>query len=149
MVSDTVWRPPSPALLDYVTSKAALVGLTRMLALTLGGDGIAVNAVTPGLTRTPAAEAGIPEAAFEDVTAAQEMSRSLTPEDVAGTVAFLCTDAAQALTGQTSTVLTAAWCCIAGRSWRRGRVAGTARRRPSLSRRRARARRTRAPPGRA
>ena len=101
VVSDTIWQPPSPALLAYVTSKAALVGLTRVLAVTLGGDGITVNAVAPGLTPTPAAEEGIDEAAFEDVRRRQALPRSLVAEDVAGTVAFLCTDAAQALTGQT------------------------------------------------
>jgi NAD(P)-dependent dehydrogenase (short-subunit alcohol dehydrogenase family) len=48
VVSDTVWRPPDPQLLAYVTSKAALIGMTRTLALDLGRDGITVNAVAPG-----------------------------------------------------------------------------------------------------
>jgi NAD(P)-dependent dehydrogenase (short-subunit alcohol dehydrogenase family) len=100
VVSDTVFRPPSPALHAYVTSKAALVGLTRALAVAPGPDGITVNAVAPGLTRTPAAEVGMGAAAFEAVRVAQALPRSLVPTDVAATVAFLCTDAAQALTGQ-------------------------------------------------
>jgi NAD(P)-dependent dehydrogenase (short-subunit alcohol dehydrogenase family) len=101
IVSDTIWSPPSPALLAYITSKAALVGLTRVLAITLGGDGITVNAVAPGLTRTASAEEGMGFAAFEAVRARQALPRSLVPEDVAGTVAFLASDAAGALTGQT------------------------------------------------
>jgi NAD(P)-dependent dehydrogenase (short-subunit alcohol dehydrogenase family) len=104
VVSDTIWQPPSPALLPYVTSKAALIGVTRALAAALGADGITVNAVAPGLTRTPAAEQGLPEAAFESVRARQALPRSLVPDDVAGTVAFLCTDAAAAITGQTLNV---------------------------------------------
>jgi NAD(P)-dependent dehydrogenase (short-subunit alcohol dehydrogenase family) len=104
IVSDTIWRPPSPQLLAYVTSKAALLGLTRTLALELGASGITVNAVAPGLTRTTAAEEGARARAFEEVRARQALPRSLVPQDVAGTITFPCTDAAQAITGQTLNV---------------------------------------------
>jgi NAD(P)-dependent dehydrogenase (short-subunit alcohol dehydrogenase family) len=99
--SDTVWQPPGAQMLPYVTSKAALIGLTRMLALTLGPDGIAVTCVAPGLTDTPAARVGLPESAFTDVLARQALGRTLVPEDVADTVAFLASPAGAALTGQT------------------------------------------------
>ena len=105
IVSDTIWRPPRPGLLPYVTSKAALVGLTRALALALGTDGITVNAVAPGLTRRRRPRQGIPRARRSKTSAAvRRCPRILVPDDVAGTVAFLCTDAGAALTGQTLNV---------------------------------------------
>lgn len=101
VVSDTVWDPPAPDLLAYVASKAALIGIARTLARALGRDGITVNCVAPGLTPTPAAVADTPPEAFAQVQARQAINRSLAPEDVAATVAFLASDAAGAVTGQT------------------------------------------------
>jgi NAD(P)-dependent dehydrogenase (short-subunit alcohol dehydrogenase family) len=101
VVSDTVWDPPAPDLLAYVASKAALIGIARTLARALGPDGITVNCVAPGLTPTPAAVAGTPPEAFAQVQARQAIDRPLAPDDIAATVAFLATDAAGAITGQT------------------------------------------------
>jgi 3-oxoacyl-[acyl-carrier protein] reductase len=101
VVSDTIWSPPAGDMLPYVTSKGALVALARVLAVGLGGDGIAVTCVAPGLTATPAARAGMPPAAFDDVRSRQALPRTLVPGDVAATVCFLASDAAAALTGQT------------------------------------------------
>ena len=101
VVSDTIWDPPADDLLPYIASKAALVGVARSLARSLGAAGITVNCVAPGLTRTPAALAGTPAGAFDEVRARQAIDRTLTPEDVAGAVAFLASDAAGAITGQT------------------------------------------------
>ena len=104
VVSDTVRHPPDARMLAYVTSKAALIGMTRVLALDLGRHGITVNAVAPGLTRTHAASADVSDAEFESVRAQQALPRPLVPDDVAATVAYLCTDAAEAITGQTLNV---------------------------------------------
>jgi 3-oxoacyl-[acyl-carrier protein] reductase len=101
IVSDTVWDPPAPDLLPYIASKSALIGVARSLARSLGSAGITVNCVAPGLTRTPAAEAGMPATAFAQVRSRQAVARDLAPEDVAGVVAFLASDAAAAVTGQT------------------------------------------------
>ena len=101
VVSDTVWDPSAGDLLAYVASKAALIGIARTLARSLGRDGITVNCVAPGLTPTPAAVADTPPEAFAQVRARQAIDRSLTPDDVAATVAFLASDAAGAITGQT------------------------------------------------
>jgi NAD(P)-dependent dehydrogenase (short-subunit alcohol dehydrogenase family) len=101
VVSDTVWSPPGADMLPYVTSKGALIALARTLAVGHGADGIAVTCVAPGLTDTPAARRGQPAALFEDVRSRQALPRTLVPGDVAATVAFLASDAAAALTGQT------------------------------------------------
>ncbi len=103
--SDTVWDPAAPELLPYVTSKAALIGLTRSLAVALGADGVTVNAVAPGLTPTPmVARLEVPEEVFAAVRERQALPRTLQPDDVAAAVAFLASDGAAALTGQTLAV---------------------------------------------
>jgi NAD(P)-dependent dehydrogenase (short-subunit alcohol dehydrogenase family) len=101
VTSDTVWAPPAGDMLPYVTSKGALVALARALAVGHGADGIAVTCVAPGLTATPTAKRDLPAAAFDAVRSRQALPRTLVPEDVAATVAFLASDAAAALTGQT------------------------------------------------
>lgn len=91
---------------DYVAvgaSKAALEALTRYLAVELAGQNIVVNAVSPGLVETDALQffsslkdgQVIPRA-----VAATPAGRLVTPEDVAGVVAFLCTPAASMIRGQ-------------------------------------------------
>lgn len=100
VVSNTIWSPPGAIFLPYVASKAAMVGIVRTLAVTLGGDGIAVTAVAPGLTDTPIARSVNDAAQIDAVVAQQAMKRPLVPEDTAHTVAFLASDGAQALTGQ-------------------------------------------------
>jgi len=101
VVSDTVWDPPAGDLIAYVASKAALVGMARTLARSLGRDGITVNCVAPGLTPTPAAVAGTAPEAFAAVRARQAIGRDLTPGDIAAAVTFLVSEAAGAITGQT------------------------------------------------
>lgn len=100
IASNTFWSPPTPDLLAYIASKGAVIGLTRTLAKALGPDGIAVTAVAPGLTQTPATSAG-QAAEFAQTVPRQALPRPLVPDDVAATVAFLATAPAAALTGQT------------------------------------------------
>jgi NAD(P)-dependent dehydrogenase (short-subunit alcohol dehydrogenase family) len=95
-----------PFLLHYVTSKGAIVAFTRALAKELGGDGIHVNCVAPGFTITEGVQAH-PEvlAKLRDVSiAARTIQRDQVPEDVAGAVVFLCTPAADFITGQTMVI---------------------------------------------
>ena len=100
IVSDTVWAPPNPAMLAYIASKGALLGIMRTLAVTLGPDGIGVSAVAPGLTDTPDARARNSDEHFDGVVRGQALKRPLTPGDTAAAVAYLVSDAAAAMTGQ-------------------------------------------------
>jgi 3-oxoacyl-[acyl-carrier protein] reductase len=102
IVSNTFWSPPDGQMLPYVASKGALIGMARTLAVGLGGDRIAVTAVAPGLTRTPAG-ATRDAAEFADTEAHMALRRPLTPDDTAAVVAMLARDEAEALTGQTLT----------------------------------------------
>lgn len=100
IVSNTVWEPPDNGFLAYVTSKAALLGFTRALAVEVGDRGVTVNAVAPGLTRTTGAERGNSPEAFETVRLRQAVKRTLEPSDIAAAVAFLASDDAALITGQ-------------------------------------------------
>ncbi len=96
----------------YVTSKAGIIGFTRALASELGPYGITVNAIAPGLTRTPGATARAPRAGFatmddEFQAVAQQfqaIKRVEEPEDLVGTVSYLTSDDAAFITGQTLNV---------------------------------------------
>jgi 3-oxoacyl-[acyl-carrier protein] reductase len=87
-------------LLPYVASKGALLGIVRSLAVGLGPAGIAVSAVAPGLTDTPAARTVNTDEQFDATVERQALRRRLTPEDTAAAVAFLASDGAAAMTGQ-------------------------------------------------
>lgn len=88
--------------LPYISSKMGLVGFTRGLAPVLGPHGITSNAVGPGLMRTPGTESlfGEHSTRFSDMAARRSMRRALGPADVAGLVAFLASDEAGMITGQ-------------------------------------------------
>jgi NAD(P)-dependent dehydrogenase (short-subunit alcohol dehydrogenase family) len=100
VTSDTLWAPPLPSMLPYITSKGALIGAMRSLAHALGPDGIAVSSVAPGLTDTPGSRTVNTDADFEAVVGHQALRRRLVPEDTAEVVAFLASDGGAVMTGQ-------------------------------------------------
>jgi NAD(P)-dependent dehydrogenase (short-subunit alcohol dehydrogenase family) len=89
----------------YIASKGGVIGFTRALATDLGPFGITVNALAPGLTSTPLSRAVFEGSSlFDDTVKQQAIKRVETPEDLAGVVSFLASDAAVFITGQTLVV---------------------------------------------
>jgi len=95
----------------YVASKGGIVGFTRALATELGPHGITVNAIAPGLTRSPGTLARKPrpghasmEEEFAAIAQTQAIKRVEVPDDLVGTVSFLTSDDAAFITGQTLSV---------------------------------------------
>jgi NAD(P)-dependent dehydrogenase (short-subunit alcohol dehydrogenase family) len=95
-----------PFLLHYVTSKGAIVALTRALAKELGKDSIHVNCIAPGFTMSDGVMANpeVIEKLRDASVAARTIQRDQVPEDVVGAVVFLCTPAADFVTGQTMVI---------------------------------------------
>ena len=103
--------------IGYVTTKTALIGLTRAVALETAESGITCNALCPGTVQTPslddriaanAAAAGSVEAARTGFIARQAMGRLGTPEEIAGLAVYLGSDEAQFITGQ-AVVIDGGW----------------------------------------
>jgi 3-oxoacyl-[acyl-carrier protein] reductase len=93
-----------PLYLHYVTSKAAIIGMTRAMATELGPNGITVNAVTPGATETEVPRATVTPEQVERIISGQAIKRRERPEDLVGTVAFLASPDSDFITGQTINV---------------------------------------------
>jgi 3-oxoacyl-[acyl-carrier protein] reductase len=95
----------APFHIAYGTAKAAIVAATRTMALELATDAAAepvirVNAVAPGVTKTPASGAYVDEDPERDRRAIA-MGRRGCPEEIAGAVLFLLSDLSSYITGQT------------------------------------------------
>jgi 3-hydroxybutyrate dehydrogenase len=105
----------SPYKSAYVAAKHAIVGLTKTVALETAGQGITANAICPGYVLTPLVEAQIPdqmkahkmdrETVIREVMLLRQPSRQFaTVEQIGGTTVFLCSPAADQITGTTISV---------------------------------------------
>jgi len=90
-----------PGFVHYVTSKAAILGMTRSIGRELGKENITVNCVMPGLTETEGSAVSTDSAIWDMVMRGQAIPRREQPQDVVGAVMFLLSDAASFITGQT------------------------------------------------
>jgi 3-oxoacyl-[acyl-carrier protein] reductase len=88
----------------YVTSKAAVWGLARVLARELGQYGVRVNSITPGLTSSEMVQEIYPAEWITARAQGRVFRREEQPEDLVGTVVFLCSDLSAFTTGQTFNV---------------------------------------------
>lgn len=90
-----------PGQMGYVASKGAVVGMTRVLAREVGEDGITVNAVMPGQIATPGTRQYNEEEVFDRTMQNQAIKKRGLPEHLAALIAFLASDDAELITGQT------------------------------------------------
>jgi 3-oxoacyl-[acyl-carrier protein] reductase len=86
---------------NYAAAKAGLIGAVRALSLECAPRGVTVNAVAPGLIDSPAIAAAVPAETVKRIVPARRLGRA---EEVADLVAFLCSDRAAYITGQTISI---------------------------------------------
>jgi len=97
-ISSMSGKVGNPGQTNYSAAKAGIVGMTKAAAKELAHHGVRVNAIQPGLIRTPMTEAMTPEA-YAATEATIPMRRAGEPTEVANVVAFLASDLASYMTG--------------------------------------------------
>jgi 2-keto-3-deoxy-L-fuconate dehydrogenase len=93
----------------YCTTKFAVVGLTKSMALDHAADGVRINCICPGRVETPFVSARLreypdPELAYKEMASTQSMGRMGRPEEIAAVALFLASDEASFITGSALTV---------------------------------------------
>ncbi len=99
--------------LAYCTTKSAVVGLTKAMAMDHATDGVRINCVCPGRVETPFVSARIreypdPEAAYREMASSQALGRMGRPEEVAAAVLYLASDESAFITG-TALLIDGGW----------------------------------------
>ena len=102
-IASVVGQMGNPGQANYVAAKAGLIGLTKSVARELASRNVTANAVTPGYIET-AMTAGLSEDVKAEFTKQIPMGRMGTGEDIAAAVAFLASEEAGYVTGQTLSV---------------------------------------------
>ena len=105
IASSTVFKGP-PLLLHYVSSKGAILAMTRALAREVGPDGVCVNCVAPGLTMSDGVKdtGNLPPERIHADALTRCFVREQTPDDLTGIVGFLLSSESDFMTGQTVVV---------------------------------------------
>ena len=102
-ISSSSAQSGAPQMAHYVASKGGVIGLTKALAVELGPQGITVNTIPPGAIDTPMSRRAQTTGSLPDTEVIKRMipvRRMGTPEDVAAACAFLCSEDAGYITGQ-------------------------------------------------
>jgi NAD(P)-dependent dehydrogenase (short-subunit alcohol dehydrogenase family) len=109
-IASTAGIRAAPYIAPYVAAKHGVIGLMRTLALETAKDGITVNAVCPSYTETPMLEQAVariaattkrsPEQARATLAGRNPQGRFITPDEVADTVLWLCSEGSRSITGQ-------------------------------------------------
>jgi NAD(P)-dependent dehydrogenase (short-subunit alcohol dehydrogenase family) len=99
IASGTVFKGQTN-LLHYVTSKGAIVAMSRSLAREMGEDGIRVNTLAPGLVMSENVKSNYATGQVQGTVNSRAIKREITPEDLCGTLIYLCSPESDFVTGQ-------------------------------------------------
>lgn len=102
-ISSVVGLMGNPGQVNYVASKAAVIGMTKTLSKEFGPRGVTVNAIAPGFIQTAMTDV-LPEEVKEAMLQSIPLNVFGNPEDIANAVAFLASDEARYITGQVISV---------------------------------------------
>ena len=105
-VASTTALKGTPMMLHYVSSKGAILAMTKAIAREVGEDNICINAIAPGLVMSDGLVSGgnWSDEWFDNNTNSRAFKRRAMPEDMVGTIVFLASPEANFITGQTVVV---------------------------------------------